>query len=1273
MGSLSYAFSASLSQSFTTGAHYASQSDDDAASGYEMRLKDACINHSAVPLSELRGAFPAGNCAHYIPDGHLRFLIGHDASTSQWENMDTYRIIQVIIVVVNAHDDSIDVRSTIQLVQTVFQAQFSDKICRCFLLDSSEEVKTLCASSKNFVTLRTVDDVEQTAKECMLDIGAATIVSMNSTLAKLSNQKVIDKLSLRTPLDKSDLVDVKSPQLISRVLKKKGDILLMLGAYDAALLAYGETQFGSNADPLWCSAVLESIAGVRFQQLQSTFAKVKVLEDIVLELQSESTEWNETLIGKIDEIDGLAHSVVEGIKQLLSVCKQQSIPNSMRSRLTKEINDVLSAKAAQIEALTQRSRACIAAGALELPSDPNAFRIPVELKTCIEEILHKCFGEVEVYLRESLRQQHRTVEKIPNKSILNDRDLETRLKALTYLVDRGQPLIFTAEVNRNRSYFQKSYSGAMQRVLPYFMALCLLCGYRRRAICLAVEFSNLDRSIKNYPRAIHSLVMAAVMCGVDLDFSELRHDVSCDPFYQLLFKEKAAARIRALSVSCGSCLPEVSFFLSGEEPHPDQGTSKQRESALSSETKFMHVPLLLELLEVLEEADCGGGIRCRLATFLLFRYPHHLDCAIQEMLINVARVDAVKLDPHVNPSTAVVPFCTAWEALPLPPHLAPKTVPVGGALFTFIDTQRLKLTVLSLNGKKLNSRVVWTVGDVGSVLMTLFNPFDFTLKLSTLSLQCRGCAELDDHNRIREGTLTHVTGPLAPTCYVLTDVSIPPHKKARVQLQVQPNMEGFLRVEGMEIRTAHFRSLLPIEGKLPEPMGIPVLQRLPLVSCTVSVSELEIFGGQRVDFSVRVVNCGQVPIAHISLTAHSETCQMEGCEGCKERTSRKDATVSLNKAALQASSRAPLQPGDVVTIPVHLQAPSLIEECETHFVIFRIDCSLPHDPPTMPPNVPSAVPVFGLIPRRVTETRMRTFHAPSLAVSSIQLTKDKRYVDVRIVNRSQRHSVALHLSLLPFADLPDALLVPGAEYVVPPIAITQVPDDTGYLYSVPWEIRELGKCVGELLLDFGVIGKEVVCSEPLEECVVTVDMEITQTGSEGHLSLRHWNSHAKRLLRNVSMSRSAPSRTAVPETSRLRELEDSSVQGSTRDYVEDPSFTNDMTDDAPLMSASSARPSIVIPAVKPVQIHVHATARWRRAVPLRFQVSMNYHLDVGILSGPVDATVMVGGHGKYTYSQNFEILAFKVGEHDLSITVTDNCEREITHHMPFIVRHGTDE
>ncbi|KAG5467390.1 hypothetical protein CUR178_01033 [Leishmania enriettii] len=1417
---------------------------DETVSGYEAALRRCLALQPPVPASELSwSSFPT-TCSIFAPpntsgeqngrglgaslvdpSASLPFSLTSDLGTSQWENVDSHRATAAVVVVINAAVLTVSLEHAVQTVSIIFSAQFKDKVCRCIVVDPPEALAGKLSQSPLYVCVSESIPVSQTVRKLLVCIAQAVVDAQGAALRLYSQPGNADSTAVRTPIDKLDTFTSArnaSALIASRFRKKAADVLLQFGAVNAAVAVYGETQFNSNVDRLWCSATLESIAAARYRYLQTTLLCHRdALNATVTQLQSDNPIWGPGLAASVNQLDSCVAQYSESLKQAIVSFKSASVPNSMRTRLTREVEENVAAQVALLRGLLVRVHVCLNAGTWEVPSDPQSYRLGSDVKRCSENVLRLAFSEIDLYLTESLRQLRKCAPAgtlvAPSASVatatsllggggtststlnstmamLRKRELETRFKRLELLAAREARQPFLEELSALRSLLHTSYGAEWtERSLLFFAYLCMINGAERRARALLVEFATIKARLQRMEEAADVLLRVCTLAGVGLPldgFQALSTTAAgngtivdtgkpADLLYQL---SRAAAASKGAQLmedgdsaevatsTCGSMSTPLTIFSAVEEQALDRGVARLNQSITNA--ALLNVPLLLELIDLFDRMAPAAGtaaLRCQLATFLLFKFPHLLDRPTQQMLKTVMCEASALLEPQMSMTFVPSPFFLAWEAFPLPPHLAPKTVPVGGALFTFIDTQRLKLTILCLNGRKLGSRTVWTVGDVASVLVTLYNPFREHLVFDALALRCHSCASLFEGDGDAVSAEGVVLGPLSrtlssPIAYALTNVEVPPLAKRKVLLQVQPTEEGTLIIDGVTLRLADVRSSQSITGQLPAPMHIPVLQRLPQVSCTLNTSELEVFGSQRIDFTVRVVNCGCVPITRISLTAHSEQCQLDDCEGCKERRNKTDTTVELNKRALDAAARTPLQPGDVVMIPGILEAPPTISKFGAHYVIFRTDISLPHAAPEKPRHVPDAVPVYAVIPRRVTETRLRLFHSPGLVVTSVALTKDRRAMEVRIANRSRLYSMELQLSTLAFADLPAAFIVAGAEYVVPPIKLTRFPpakdrDDLRFL--VPWVVRELPHCTGTLELDLSLIGNEVVNAEPLDECVVTLDVCVPQTvlppqpcRTESFSSLPDENEHrvdtgvlhrealrdgamliyrwesdgdslyggtelnpvvsrAKPVCRVFRIGGAAGTATAAavydtPQPSQAaadwpmvysragqvaEQLPDVTAANSALMYRRTASMElagqagfgalqgshrcrpalaliADFESGTFSTASDGTSPPIIIPAVTPIRLCLRVAApRWRRAIPLHVHVSIDSHFDVAVLAGAVQADAMVGSEGREVYEGEFELLAFKTGEHLLHVAIKDDAERELTHTIHLIVEH----
>lgn len=94
---------------------------------------------------------------------------------------------------------------------------------------------------------------------------------------------------------------------------------------------------------------------------------------------------------------------------------------------------------------------------------------------------------------------------------------------------------------------------------------------------------------------------------------------------------------------------------------------------------------------------------------------------------------------------------------------------------------------------------------------------------------------------------------------------------------------GWLRVDGLLLALREIPSDKLLFAPFTSPLRVPVIERLPHITCLFSVHSIEIFAGQSVSFMITLVNTGKVAVNDIHLTAHVEKCQLDDCNGCKER------------------------------------------------------------------------------------------------------------------------------------------------------------------------------------------------------------------------------------------------------------------------------------------------------------------------------------------------------------------------------------------------------
>ncbi|ESL11657.1 hypothetical protein TRSC58_00588 [Trypanosoma rangeli SC58] len=1173
----------------------------DAASGFERRMLHELLKNPFVPMRSLRGVFPAST-EYYREDALLevRIHVASDVSSiaaSPWAEMEAHKNVAAVIAVLNCHDR--EPCQALAALKLVFQRYFKECMCRCIVLDPTADAQE-SMSHHVFLRAHTSTPAQEVARYLLMEIALPVVQQANASIISLTSSVGTVSPAAQPASEDVDKVSgggdevVKGRVAHSRLAKKKGDLLLRLGALDAALLAYHESL--PAADAMWCSATLEALAALRYLQRVPMLDFTTTVENIFSSLESDETVWNAEMSTTLNQLETVVENVRADQRRATLLLKHSLPAAPLNRRLLKEVEEPLSIQIENFRRQIAIIRRYFKGDSKEAMST-HVEDAGKNAREAFKEIFRLSFMELQLYLQEAL-QQIRFIT--GSRAGLEEREATIHLKRTELLAEEGDKRKFLESLTVLKASAKNTPESMQQDLRKQIPYLSSLCGCWRKAIFYVVEAAASERQANAHGASIALLMRACRMAGIPLPLMEFQDQTA-------EWKEAAAIEIRGCDTVSGGV---------GEASSTGQRVHRAQD-----------VPLLMKLLDAVTEAGLDNGIQSAVASLLLFEYYPILRRETQQMLLEILEQSNAAIESLV---AVPPPLLQGMEVLPLPPHLAPKTAPLSGAQFTFIDTGRLKMTLLTLNGNVLShGQVVWAVGTVGEVQLVLRNPFRCDLQLASIALRCRSVETLDDLRRVGDGTAGHMVGPLAPSSYLVTGLILPSMSQRLLRLQVQPNMRGYLVVDGVEIRLGKLPLRATFLMPSPNPIIIPVMQQLPDITCTLGVNEVEIFGGQTIHFPLYLTNSGVVTIHQLRLTAHDESCQLDSCTGCKERVNSTSLYVTLESDAFQqkGTSRC-LDPGDTLLVHVTMIAPACSDHVVFQRVVFRATIELPYDAPVAPENVPSAVPVFAVIPRRMQETFLRVFQVPSVSVTSLELSRDRRCVEITVKNKSELHTIEILCSQLLFTSIPDALIVAGAEYLIPPIEITKIPANMRQLL-LPWVVRELPECRGELTLDLSILANVLVSMEPLEDAVVRV---MLVSGDEsGEVAFKdQWGS-----------------RHAV-------------------------------TSEFPLRFS----------VMQPVTLLVRVSAPWRQAVPLRVRLSMENHLDADVLSGPVDTTSLVGGGTKTvasprysserdeeehndgeSYEECIEFFPFKLGEHVLAITLSDLAGREITHMVKLQVEH----
>nr|CCC50821.1 conserved hypothetical protein, fragment [Trypanosoma vivax Y486] len=1110
----------------------------DRMSGFERVLLRSVLQDPFVPMEALRGVFPAG-ASHYDRSAVLEVLvrIATDAASlapSPWESMELHRGTVAVVVVLNCHE--YEPRSAFRATKTIFQRYFKDSVCRCLVVDPTP---TLLADmpKQGFIPTYTDTPVQEVARFLLKEVALATVQRFNATIIQIAStmetsSAIFKSVSrdlgngdsnsfsnyIMSPVrgmrnDKNDKSceeggskcasdEAASKQVAPHCIgKKKGDLLLVLGALDAALAAYVEA-YNSSTEALWTSATLESIATLRFLQDAPLFEVRHGAEGLFSMLLSDGAAWTNEMEDTIRRIENVISRIIANQKRAVSLLKSNTHAPHLGKKLCKEVDEPLTQHCESIQRRLTAICEAFMPAKKELVSMERLHKHAERALTSFRNVMHLHFHELHLYLDTALE----VLGTMGDRVVMQRREAIIRLKHVELYVQEGDKQGMLNSFTPLSKVLGHRNDTQLRNVREKMLYLCTLGGCWRKAILFTLEAAAAERKARANNAAIHLLLCASRIAGVP--FHIIEYDVR---IAEMHFSQQRLRITSSTHNERGS--------LQGENVHLDSAQQRPHNG--------QNVLLLKELLHAVTVAGLDADIRCTVASLLLFDYFSFLPAEQQKSLLSFVK----KASAQPNSTLCVhPPLLYSIDVLALPTHLSPRTVPLSGAQFTFINSERSKMTVLTLNGKIIShGQVVWSVGTVGEMEVVLKNPFQQEILLSSIALSCHSAESLDGsgYDGVEMGKLSLTPSSLPPSAYVATNITLPARAKKKLRLQVQPNEQGFLVVNGVEVTFGD------------------------LASCRRFIMP--------------------PPVSDTSL--HVKVVQESFCA--------------------EARGDSIFYPGDVRAMQIMVTCPTNgISTSRLQYIIFRTTAELAYDPPVAPPKVPSAVPVFAVIPRRIQETYLRVVVHPGIVVSSIKLSRNRRFVEIRVKNKNTAQAIQLLCSCMDFVNAPDALVVAGVEHCIPPIEVAKIPSDVKH-FALPWKAVGRHGCNGFINLDFSNILDEVNGLELLEDAVVTVTALSHFTSGQSDATIRQWKS-------------------------------------TEADQV-----------DAVLAT---------LPIMSPAQLRITVNVPWKQPVSLRVRLVMDgQHTDACVLSGVVDAVQLIGDAD--CFEEVVELLPLRSGEHVLAITL----------------------
>lgn len=981
--------------------------------GLEARLKHLALEHNCTSV-------PINESDFSISSATVRFSISSHFRASEWKNIDGFRELQGVLVVIDCNALSISLESALETVTTLIVTNASDITYKCVILNSTSTSQTSLPSD-DFTYFDSSNSIEEFWQSLSQSF-ATSICSQLLNRIKLASAS--DSILLRTPVDKYNCLSLPKESQQSRIAKCKGDVYTQLGDLPQALLSYSKAHF--SMDPLWRSATLESIAAIRYLKIQALSSSFEICNKVSAELKSDT--FFPLTSDSLADLHVIEVSFREASTQLKADVRlvKKAIPSALYQHLRYSLVQKVETCVEDIISTIQRIQAA---------NDNDRFENSHTLQALGQKLMLLFVISVDGFVAESLIQLRAAQKQF--HTTLTDRELDTHLKWASLFshfkwkekfVDQLQ-IAFRLEKEMARN-------DNLPQVLMYCVMLCLECGCLRTAVSFLVRIACLERQNRCDDRAVQFLAFACFISGFqisEVDFLRLAN------FH---FSERLNNYLRQL-------IPQ----------------------ATSSHSTFQ-LFLLKELVLAADQAAIQTGIVCRLSSFLLFHFSGAFDHGFHETLIDIANSDMTNV-PLLRMRETDCPFVRRIVPLALEAELAPQVIPISGPVFTYIDTQRFEHTLLYLNDRKLESNIIWAVGDVGSVAVHLYNPFNRCVVLSNLSLVC---------SSLQPGIAAH-----QPTCYGIESVALKPFESTVVSFFVIPHHSGDVVLSHLETQFDFLGPIL-VTLPLPVPHTIPVMAAMPRLAFTSDFDNFSVemlCDGQR-EGVITLLNTGNIPVDTTRITAHHNKCQLENCKGCLR-------AVSIQTKALQEVST--IEPGGKTRFQVLIT--SHPKESGQVQALLRIDYARRFDQPAPPSNVSSAIPVFGVVPRRILQTKLLISVQEGIVYTREIIASGH---SVLIFSNTHTNSNAcIHFSGVPLFECESVSLSSASKFVSPPIQVERVREacKSNCSCSIPWELfhpqSPQRKLVGTVVINLEELLRELE-SEFIESCRVSADVFVEHPG-----------------------------------------------------------------------------------------------------------------------------------------------------------------------------------
>ena len=1297
----------------------------------KQRIMDALATHMLVPIAALPDTIFIQR-EYYNLDACLQFTLEEEVGRSQWEPVFPHKRINAVITAVNG--GAPNANQAIGTLLAKFKNQYTNCVRRCLIINPTAVQIHQFEASPEVVMINCVQHggVERAIDGVMTGIAVDVVTRLNVLLAELEKgmhqKSLLAPVEYRLPSDQSILA--------ARAAKHRADILLQLGATEAARSML--TQVSSTL-ALWTGACLETFAALRFSESQRLISKqrqflrnvssyplfhpivqldVKQLMELVKDIEANYTASTKSASKFItDKVKTVLGTSIE--TNLFSAAKdlREGLAKAIRAQQSEDTDELEDQAATRLDLMFHYERLGMflyqelqaylrdawtryeqAQKADAGPKEKTSFSIIVTEAHLKLMDLHATFHNGEELL---LLIQHLGAEHIPTFS--RDRIM----RQVPYLCERAGYSRKAAVMLKEAALKSADAKDVAMAVRLMFDALNLAGILIKVHSSGAITFPTEERFVVRYLTKESEICSTEMMTDADAlkvfdSLETTRKLVEFDGMEWSLKKESAAKDSKETDdLKKLPLAPSIQY---------------QRVENLKWRASAKKVPLkvqvqllwdLYKLLNTMMDPKYGDPQVANACTnaemkilfvyvigILLFEYGPYLDAdqvdrrRKQSDLIIHFRTHSAPF--YVPPTSASPPLLKSARILPLSDALAPLTKLAAGARLDYNPNGN----IVVYRGKQYfmddrSKPAIWAVGALGSIELTLTNPFESSLTIVRVELNYDIVPPGESTGSLVGANI--IDAPAANRA--ATDVSLAARSTQRILLNVDPHAEGTLCLKGILVflSVQHKEERRPIIVDLPSFVTAPVMGPLPRLHCQ-PVETIHLLAGQQHGVELSITNIGSVDVEALALSFHKSECRLDSCQGCLHRrlvTEADAATTVVRPTVDFAVSELGkfLGRGYSRTLAASVEPATFLSQPVVQEVKAQVKYEARMEE-TGPISAVNNSPTFVPIPARIERTIFTILVKPSLKVVSVTLTSDERRIEVKLLNQTQTNAFHVGSSKKidgtilnqPFVLRPQeehSLVLFTKDF---PWAKVDKPEKIeDWIVTIPWTAHEY---------HHNHIHHNEAHPEPMEDHSNSKDRTLVPTGSVSCSVAKLMNGFtffepleevtvAVFFSSNVE-SPLSPQSTQLLSSSSMSSPPRQGSMASTKHFARAPSWVSRTASSSSLRLTAEnlEKPNVRIPAIQSMNVTIELAApTWETENEVVVDVSLGKY-DGGLLGGITKTTVKLGGQGesvdgKPQVIMELELILFSVGDHHLRVRLEGrNGNGQVTQHIvPLVAQH----